>query len=327
MNLFCSLMRILLAGLAVLEAGTSFGQKPLVLEGHENVVSAIAFSGDGKQIFSASWDKTVRVWDTSAGRQESLLEGHTDWVFDLCLLSNSDGTGVRSASQNELLQWSPAFRRTAQQTDVGGATVNSATFSPDGKWLAIGGRNGFVRVRSAEKESVPIELGGFRSWVSDLCFTPDGKAIAAGTRTGTVRILELPSGKERHRFEAHKGKQVLAMSISPNGNTLATGGFEQTARLWSLESGKQLAELSGHRGVVTAVTWSNDGRMLATGERHGTFHVWDTNDSNRQIVKTTAHSDGRLGFSVTALAFSADSKLIASGSYDKSIKIWTLPEK
>ena len=142
MNLFCSLMRILLAGLAVLEAGTSFGQKPLVLEGHENVVSAIAFSGDGKQIFSASWDKTVRVWDTSAGRQESLLEGHTDWVFDLCLLSNSDGTGVRSASQNELLQWSPAFRRTAQQTNVGGATVNSATFSPDGQYLAAAAEGG-----------------------------------------------------------------------------------------------------------------------------------------------------------------------------------------
>lgn len=327
MNLFCSSMRLLLTGLVVLVAGTAFGQKPIVLEGHENVVSALAFSEDGKQLFSASWDRTVRVWETSSGRQEALLEGHTDWVFDLCLPGVSGKPGLRSASQNELLQWSPAFKKTAQQTSLGGATVNSAAFSPDGKWLAIGGRDGFVRVRSTEEDSAPIELGGFRSWVSDLCFTANGKVIAAGTRTGTVRILELPSGKERHRFEAHKGKQVLAMAISSDGKTLATGGFEQTARLWSLESGKQLAELSGHRGVVTAVAWSSDGRLLASGERHGSFHVWDTNDSNRQIVKTTAHSDGRLGFSVTALAFSADSKRIATGSYDKSIKIWSLPEK
>jgi len=327
MKLFCSSMRILLAGLVILETGAAVGQKPIVLEGHENVVSALSFSDDGKQLVSASWDRTVRVWDTSSGRQEALLEGHSDWVFDLCLPGGPGKTGIQSASQNELLRWSPALKESARQTGLGGATVNSATFSSDGKWLAIGGRDGFVRVRSTEEESAPIEIGGFRSWVSDLSFTADGKVLAAGTRTGTVRVLELPSGKVRHRFEAHKGKQVLAMAISPDGKTLATGGFEQTARLWSLESGKQIAELGGHRGVVTAVAWSNDGRLLATGERHGSFHVWDTNDSNRQIAKTTAHSDGRLGFSVTALAFSADSKRITSGSYDKSIKIWTLPKK
>lgn len=327
MKLLRNTVQILVGLISVFATGAAVGQKPIVLEGHENVVSALAFSEDGKQLYSASWDRTVRVWDSSTGRQEALLESHTDWVFDLCLLSGSDEMRVRSASQNELLQWSPEFTKTAQQTGLGGATVNSAAFSPDGKWLAIGGRDGFVRVRSTEKESAPIEIGGFRSWVSDLCFTVDGKVLAAGTRTGTVRVLELPSGKERHRFEAHKGKQVLAMSISPDGKTLATGGYEQTARLWSLESGKQIAELGGHRGVVTAVAWSKDGRLLATGERHGSFHIWDMNDSNRQIVKTTAHSDGRLGFSVTALAFSADSKRIATGSYDKSIKIWTLPEK
>ena len=123
MNLFCSLMRILLAGLVVFEAGAAVGQKPIVLEGHENVVSALSFSDDGKQLCSASWDRTVRVWDTSSGRQEALLEGHTDWVFDLCLPGDPGKTGIRSASQNELLHWS-AFKKTSQQTGLGGAKVN-----------------------------------------------------------------------------------------------------------------------------------------------------------------------------------------------------------
>jgi WD40 repeat protein len=318
--------RLVAAAILLLLPTVAAAQKPIVLEGHENVVSALAFSDNGERLYSASWDKTVCVWNTETGQSEKVLRGHTDWVFDLFLPVSPEGT-VQSVSQNELVSWSKSLEETARQTGLGGAKVNSAAFSPNGKLLAIGGRDGFVRVRSVEGDSPPIEIGGFRSWVGDVCFSADARVLAAGTRTGNVRIFELPSAKQLHSFEAHPGRQVLTLRISPDGKSLATGGFEQTARLWDVETGKETATLSGHRGVVTTLTWSADGRFLATGERHGTFHVWDTSNSNTQLTKITAHSDGRLGFSVTALAFSPDGKRIASGSYDKTIKIWTLPIK
>lgn len=318
--------RFIAAAILLLAPTVAAAQTPIVLEGHENVVSALVFSGNGERLYSASWDKTVCIWNTKTGQSEKVLRGHTDWVFDLSLSASPDRT-LRSVSQNELLSWSKSLEESARQTGLGGATVNSAAFSPNGKLLAIGARDGFVRVRYVDEDSPLIEIGGFRSWVGDVCFSADGKLLAAGTRTGTVRIFELPSAKQLHSFEAHPGRQVLTLRISPDGKTLATGGFEQTARLWNVETGKETATLGGHRGVVTTLAWSADGRFLATGERHGTIHVWDTSNSNTQLAKITAHSDGRLGFSVTALAFSPDGKRIASGSYEKTVKIWTLPEK
>ncbi len=304
----------------LLLAVTAQAEDAVTLEGHENVVSSLVFSDGGQRLISGSWDRTVRVWNATSGQQETVLRGHSDWVFDLKLTADDE---LISASQKEILRWSgKTFEMSRGRSSLGGAMVNSAAFSPDATRLATGGRDGFVRVWpvGTESDSV-IELGGFRSWVGAVFISNDGSRLAAGTRTGTIRIFELPTGKQLHSFEAHPGRQVLTLALSPDGKTLVSGAFEQTARLWSMETGKETGGLSGHRGVVTSAAWSADGKLLATGERHGSIHIWDAGDSSKPLRKITAHSDGRLGFSVTALAFSRDGKRIASGSYDKTIRI------
>jgi WD40 repeat protein len=299
----------------------TLGQSPVVLEGHDNVISAIRFSSDGKQLVSSSWDKTVRVWNLESKQQRHVLRGHRDWVHDAFL--SSDDKSLYSTSQKGIRKWSlESGTETAHFPGLGGASVNCAAFSPDGTLVVTGGRNGVVQVWKVSASKPMLKLGGFTSWVSAIAVSPDSKTLAAGTRTGRIRVFDLPSGKERLAIDAFPNRLVLSLEISPDSKTLASGGFTQTAILWDLATGKQSAELSGHRGVVTALTWSPDEKMLATGERHGSVHIWNLLDNNRLQKKIKAHSDGRLGFSVTALCFSADSKRIASGSYDKVIKVW-----
>ena len=315
------------AVVCLLLAVTAQAQEAVTLEGHENVVSSLIFSEDGQRLFSGSWDRTVRVWNATDGQQETVLRGHSDWVFDVQL--SAENTLV-SSSQNEILHWSPAaFEMSRGRSGLGGATVNSAALSPNAMQLATGGRDGFVRVwpvDTVDPTSV-IELAGFRSWVGAVCISADGSRLAAGTRTGTIRIFELPTGKQLHSFEAHPGRQILTLAMNPEGDTLVSGAFEQTARLWNVETAKERATLSGHRGVVTSAAWSTDGKLLATGERHGSVHIWDAGDCSKPLKTITAHSDGRLGFSVAALTFSPNGQRLASGSYDKTIKLWSVSDE
>lgn len=304
-------------------AGPVVSEEPLaVLEGHENVISALEFTPDGRQLVSASWDKTLKVWNVAGGSLAGTLPGHRDWVMDVWL--SPDGKTIASASQRTVKMWSrESMSESSSGPELGGASVNSLAFSPPGQLIATGGRNGAARIWNLSEFGNPARLTGFESWVSQVAFTPDEKRLVTGTRTGRVRVFDVASGKLVREQTVHEDRQVMELSIDPGGDVLLTSGYEQRAVLWNLQTGAKITELTGHRGIVTSSAWSQAGDVLATGERHGSVHLWNANDY-QLIRKIIAHPDQRLGFSVTAMAISPDGKVLATGSYDKTIKLWRL---
>jgi WD40 repeat protein/tRNA A-37 threonylcarbamoyl transferase component Bud32 len=119
--------------------------------------------------------------------------------------------------------------------------------------------------------------------------------------------------------EGRLGKmmQLLRAQI-PEGDDEDLRGFEWF-HLWRAHHGEQ-SRLRGHDGPVTAVAFSPDDRLLASGGADNAILLWDTRDG-RLVRRLSGHAG-----KVTDVAFSADGTRLASASADGTTRIWSAPD-
>src|SRR3569832_1971770 len=113
----------------------------------------------------------------------------------------------------------------AQEAQLTGhsGSVNSASFSPDGKLIVTAGTDGTARVWDTSGKQV-VELRGHTASVRSASFSPDGKLIVTASFDGTARVWDL-SGKELLELTGHQGN-VYSASFSPDGGRIVTASSE-----------------------------------------------------------------------------------------------------
>jgi WD40 repeat protein len=180
-----------------------------------------------------------------------------------------------------------------------------------------------------------------------VAFTPDGNRIITGSgqplQSGmshpdfTVRLWDLSSGREVRRFEGHT-HVVTSVAVSPDAQRILSGSYDQTMRLWDLVTGKELHCFRGHTERIRSVAFSPAGRWVASGSFDQTVRLWDleavTGGGGSRWFRPFRSVAGRresyrlLGHTqpVTSVTFSPDGRRLLTGSADKTVRLWQVPE-
>ena len=289
------------------------------LIGHADTVWEIAISPDDQTLASASFDKTIRLWDFQTGTLQQTLTGHTDAVRTIAI--SSDGKTLVSGSGDKTIKiWNLQTGELLQTITGHAGPVWTVTLSPDSQTLASGSYDGTIKTWDLASGKLLQTIPEDYDSVWSLAISPDGQTLASGSYGSTIKLRDLRTGTLLQTLSGHTDA-VRSIAISPDGKTLASGSWDKTVKVWDLQTGELLQTLSGHSDRVLAVAISPDGKMIASGSVDGTVKLWDLQTG--ELLKTFAgHTDW-----VISVAFSPDEQTIASGSKDKSIKVWQLAGK
>lgn len=163
----------------------------------------------------------------SIGRRATEVDRSISRVF-----GNEDGSVVALITDEGVCRVAKVGRKESLYTlpaDLG--TVSVATFSPDGKQLAVAG-DGWVAVADAESGKLLTTIkAAHKGAVLALAYTPDSDYLASGGTDGRVRFWQADSAKPASDLKAH-GAKVTALCFSPDGKRLVTGSADQTAKVW-----------------------------------------------------------------------------------------------
>ncbi len=291
---------------------------PQTLQGHRAVIYRLAVNPNSSQLFSASSDGTIKVWDTRTGeclRTLQRQEGSGD-----CLAFDVNGEQFFSAPSDDTIKaWNTQTGKCLGILEGLEGRVYSLAVGDSGK-VFLSSSDHTIKAWDTQTGKCLRTLqegheGGVpRIWNPRLALNAKGEKLFSSSCNCTIEVWDTRTDKRLGTLEGHK-KMVYCLAFDANRKQLFSASFDGIIKVWDTETGECFRTLQGHGGVVYHLVVDPSSGLLLSCSWDDTIKVWDI-----QTGKCLGTLQGRVG-DYSCVAF-IGGKLFFAGIGGNNINVW-----
>ena len=318
------------------------GQRNASLTEHKMDIFSLEFTPDRTTLIARDWDANIHSWDLKTGEHKNVFTGQThqrttkfaqqeysrfSWYSPA--IFSADGQTLYCAHADNTI-WMYDTNAGKLKTKLTGYPFHpyQVVFSPNKQTLANAGLDNTIHLWDINSGKIKVTLKTDMEDIIPMAFSSDGKILASRVQND-IQLWDVKEDTANAASKRSTLRQLMHLisfiqDRAPLRYQRQLANFARTVRNKDIRSEQYRATLKGHTGRVEAVSFSPDGKTLASGGSWNnttrkvdtTIRLWDSQTAQSKAILTGHTSD------IRCLSFSPDGKILASGSHDNTIRLW-----
>ncbi|ESZ93413.1 Periodic tryptophan protein 2 [Sclerotinia borealis F-4128] len=316
---------------------------PTTLAGHREGVMGAWFSKNQETIYTVSKDGAVFQWAYTRNpnapepededMEDADNDSHTQWRITerhYFLQNNAKVNCVEYHAETNLLvagfsngvfglyempEFNMIHTLSISQNDIDFVTINKS-----GEWLAFGASKlGQLLVWEWQSESYILKQQGHFDSMNSLVYSPDGQKIITTADDGKIKVWDVNTGFCIVTFTEHTSG-VTACEFAKRGNVLFTSSLDGSIRAWDLIRYRNFRTFTAPtRLSFSSLAVDPSGEVVCAGSLDSfDIHIWSVQTG--QLLDRLSGHEGP----VSSLAFAPNGGVVVSGSWDHTVRIWSI---
>lgn len=207
-----------------------------------------------------------------------------------------------------------------QKLSMGQNAVNTVNINKSGEWLAFGSSKlGQLLVYEWQSESYILKQQGHFDSTNCVCYSPDGSRVVSASDDGKIKVWDVVSGFCLVTLQEHTGA-VTSLGFAKRGQVLFSSSLDGTVRAWDLIRFRNFRTFTATERVqFNCLAVDPSGEVVVAGSQD-TFEIFVWSVQTAQLLDSLSGHEGP----VSCLAFGSENSVLASASWDKTIRIWSI---